>query len=400
VAVAAINYKAKKMEVEFMSPSDIERSSQIQKNKGRLSGGAALLMAACALPGLMPVAQAETIPEFGMISAKLLAYHQSQPNVDSSNKASVTSPSIYISKPIAGQWLVEGSITHDKVSGASPRYHTTAASHMSDDRVAADVKVKRYFDHATVSLGAAYSTEHDYKSTAFSLSGTKSSQDNNTTWSGGVAYNQDKINPTNLVVVNEGKRGVELQVGVTQVLTPLDIAQLNTTYTEGVGYYSDPYKTFDKRPRNRSANVLLARWNHHLKDVGATTRASYRYYTDTFGVKAHTLGLEVVKTYPNGWTVTPAVRYSTQSKADFYYDPPFPNGRTADGYYTADQRLANMGSVTVGLKVSKQIDAESSIDFKLESYAQRTDLYLGSNKSTGLDPLRATMLQIGYSRKF
>jgi hypothetical protein len=59
-----------------------------------------------------------------------------------------------------------------------------------------------------------------------------------------------------------------------------------------------------------------------------------------------------------------------------------------------------MGSLTVGIKVSKEIDAESSIDFKLESYIQRTGLYLGSNKSTGLDPLKATIVQIGYSRKF
>jgi Protein of unknown function (DUF3570) len=392
VAVAVINNKTKESEVKLMTP--------LNSTKNKLAGSAALLVAACALPGLMPTAYAETIPELGMISAKLLSYHQSQPNADGSNKASVTSPSIYISKPIAGQWLVEGSFTNDNVSGASPRYHTTAASHMSDERTAADVKVKRYFDHATVSAGVAYSTEHDYKSTAFSLSGTKSSDDNNTTFSAGIGYNQDKINPTNKVVVDEKKRGLEFQVGVTQVLTPLDIAQLNATYTEGVGYYSDPYKTFDKRPGNRSTNVVLARWNHHLKDLGATTRASYRYYVDTWGVKAHTLGLEVVKTYPNGWTVTPGVRYSTQGKADFYYDPPFPNGRTADGYYTADQRLANMGSLTVGVKVSKEIDAESSIDFKLESYIQRTGLYLGSNKSTGLDPLKATMLQIGYSRKF
>jgi Protein of unknown function (DUF3570) len=392
VAVAATNNKTKEAEVKLM------KSSNIVKNK--LTGSAALFLAACALPGLMPTAHAETIPEFGTISAKLLAYHQSQPNADGANKASVTSPSVYISKPIAGQWLVEGSATYDNVSGASPRYHTTAASHMSDKRVAADVKVKKYFDHGTVSVGTAYSNENDYQSTAVSLSGTKSSDDNNTTFSGGVGYNQDKINPTNKVVANEKKRGLELQVGVTQVLTPLDIAQLNATYTEGVGYYSDPYKTFDKRPRNRVTNVLLAKWNHHFKDAGTTTRLQYRYYTDTFGIQAHTVGLEVVKTYPNGWTITPGVRYSTQSKADFYYDPPFPNGRTADGYYSSDQRLANMGSVTAGIKVSKQIDAESSIDFKLESYVQRTGLYLGSNKSTGLDPLKATMVQIGYSRKF
>jgi Protein of unknown function (DUF3570) len=377
-----------------------KKNAKSYKQTSKFVGSAALLMAACALPGMIPAAHAETIPEFGTMSAKLLSYHQNQPNADGSNKASVTSPSIYISKPIAGQWLVEGSLTYDNVSGASPRYHTTAASIMSDKRAAADVKVKRYFDHGSVSIGTAYSTENDYKSNAISISGTKSSEDNNTTWSGGFGYNQDKINPTNKVVVNEKKRSLEFQVGVTQVLTPVDIAQLNATYTEGVGYYSDPYKTFDKRPTNRTTGVLLARWNHHFKDVGATTRAQYRYYSDSFGVKAHTMGLEVVKSYANGWTVTPGVRYSTQSKADFYFDPPFPNGRTAEGYYSADQRLANMGSITVGLKVSKQIDPESSIDFKLESYTQRTGLYLGSNKSIGLDPLKATMIQVGYSRKF
>jgi Protein of unknown function (DUF3570) len=376
------------------------KSDKVKKSAKKFKGSAALLMAACALPGMMPVSHAETIPELALISAKVLSYHQKQPNADGSNKGSVTSPSIYISKPIAGQWLVEGSLTYDNVSGASPRYHTTAASNMSDKRTAADIKVKRYFDHGSLSIGTAYSNEHDYKSNAISISGTKSTEDNNTTFSGGIGYNQDTINPTNKLVVNEKKRGVELQVGLTQVLTPVDIAQLNATYTDGEGYYSDPYKTFDKRPRNRVTNVLLAKWNHHFKEQGVTTRTQYRYYTDTYGVQAHTFGLEAVKTFTGGWTVTPNLRYSTQSKADFYYDPPFPNGRTANGYYTADQRLANMGSLTAGIKVSKQIDAESSVDFKLESYTQRTGLYLGSNKSTGLDPLNATMVQIGYSRKF
>jgi Protein of unknown function (DUF3570) len=399
VVVAAISNKKTNAQDEQIELIHMAKSVALNKSKNKFAGSAALLMAACALPGLMP-AHAEVIPEFGTINVKLLSYHQSQPNAEGSNKSSVTAPSIYISKPIAGEWLIDGSITHDNVSGASPRYHTTAASGMSDKRLAADVKVKKYIGKSTVAVGLAYSNEHDYQSTAVSVSGTTTSEDSNTSWSGGIGYNQDKINPTNQVVVGEKKRGLEFQVGVTQVLTPLDIAQLSATYTEGVGYYSDPYKTFDKRPRNRSTNVILARWNHHFKDLGATTRAQYRFYTDTFGVKAHTFGLEVVKKYPNGWTVTPGVRYSTQSKADFYYDPPFPNGNTASGFYSADQRLANMGTVTVGVKVSKEIDAESSIDLKLESYVQRTSLYLGSNKSTGLDPLKATMIQIGYSRKF
>ena len=366
----------------------------------KYKSGAALLLAACALPGLLPVAHAETIPEYGTVSAKLLSYQQKQPDGDLSNKSTVVSPSIFISAPVAGQWLIEGSITNDKVSGASPRYHTTGASHMSDNRTAGDIRVKRYLDHATVSVGAAYSTEHDYQSTAISVSGTVSSEDNNTTWSGGLGFNNDKINPVNKIVVDEKKTGFEAQVGVTQVLTPLDIVQLTGTYSSGKGYFSDPYKPYDNRPRDKQTGVLLAKWNHHIKEINATTKFSYRFYNDTYGIHAHTFGLELVKPLADGWTVTPAVRYYSQSKASFYYDPPFPNGSELTKYYSADQRLASIGAITVGVKVSKQLTPESTVDFKLESYRQSTGLHLGSSASTGLSPLTATMIQIGYSHRF
>jgi Protein of unknown function (DUF3570) len=335
------------------------------KPKNKYTGGAALLLAACALPGVLPVAHAETIPEFGTISTKILSYQQKQPDGAASNQSSVVSPSVYISAPMAGEWLVEGSLTHDNVSGASPRYHTTGASHMSDERTAGDIRIKRYFSHATVSVGAAYSTEHDYQSTALSVLGTLSSDDNNTTWSGGLGFNNDRINPVNKIVVNEKKRGFEVQMGVTQVLTPVDIAQLNLSYSDGSGYYSDPYKPYDNRPRDKRAGVLLAKWNHYLKGLDATTRLSYRIYSDSYGIVAHTVGFELVKPLADGWTVTPSLRYYTQSKADFYYDPPFPNGQNTAKYYSADQRLASVGAITAGIKVSKQLTLESTLDFKL-----------------------------------
>lgn len=376
------------------------QSTNSKKLSNKSAHGAALLLAACALPGLMPTAHAEGVPEKGTVSAKILSYQQKQPDAGLSNKASVSSPSVYVAAPIAGQWLLEGSLTHDNVSGASPRYHTSGASHMSDERTAGDIKLKRYFEHATVSVGLAHSTEHDYKSTAVSVSGTLATNENNTTWSGGVGFNQDSINPVNKLVVDEKKRGFEIQAGVTQVLTPVDIAQASVTYSSGTGYFSDPYKPYDNRPRSKDSAVLMAKWNHHIKDINATTRLSYRFYSDSFGVAAHTVGLDFVKPLENGWTVTPNVRYYSQNKADFYVDPPFPNGSNTGAYYSADQRLASMGALTLGVKISKQLTPDSTIDFKLESYQQRSSLHLGGAGSEGLSPLTATMVQIGYSHKF
>ena len=86
-------------------------------------------------------------------------------------------------------------------------------------------------------------------------------------------------------------------IGVTRVFTPQDIVQLNFGYSKGSGYYSDPYKLNDNRPRERNALTALARWNHHFDDNGTdgTVHLSYRYYSDTFGIRANTLDAEYVQ---------------------------------------------------------------------------------------------------------
>ena len=143
---------------------------------------------------------------------------------------------------------------YDDVSGASPRYYTdvTGASRMHDDRKAGDLRLTRYFERSTLSVGASHSDEHDYVSNALSLAGTVASEDHNTTWNWGVGAAHDRINPVNDLVDNETRRTTEWLLGITQALTPQDIVQANLTLTRGRGYFSDPYKLFDARPRQRN----------------------------------------------------------------------------------------------------------------------------------------------------
>ncbi|MCX7056623.1 MAG: DUF3570 domain-containing protein, partial [Proteobacteria bacterium] len=44
----------------------------------------------------------------------------------------------------------------------------------------------------------------------------------------------------------------------------------------------------------------------------------YRYSRDDWGIHSHTLSIEWVQPIGHGWTVTPGLRYYTQSAADFY----------------------------------------------------------------------------------
>jgi hypothetical protein len=359
-----------------------------------------LLAAALLLPGVQ--AQAQTAPESGSISLRYLDYADRQPGLE---RIHVHSPSISVSAPIA---------TADDVSGASPRYHTavSGASRMDDDRKAGDISLTRYFRRATLTGGAAYSTEHDDVSRALSLNGTLSSEDNNTTWAFGIAGSRDRIDPVNHVVANEHKRTISLLAGVTRVLTPRDIAQLTYTRSNGSGYYSDPYKLFDNRPRSRRENTLLLRWNHYLDSTGSTSRLSYRYYSDSFRIRAHTLSGEYVQPLGGGWTVVPEIRLYTQSAAYFYYDPvydarlgaPFPpgfsGGQGPSSFSSPDQRLSGFGAVTLGLKAVRQIGRLWTLDFKVEAYEQRGSWRLFHKGSPGLAPLRARLFQIGVTRQW
>jgi hypothetical protein len=376
------------------------------ENKQPLSPAQALLAAAMLLPG---VAHAESAPERGAISVKTLHYQESQPGLD---RVKVNAPSIAILAPVAGEWAIGASVTMDDVSGASPRYHTavSGASRMSDLRKAGDVTVTRYLPGGTVSAGAAYSTEHDYTSRALSLQGTVNSDDKNTTWNLGISGSDDAIDSVNHMVSGEGRQTVSALAGVTRILTPVDIGQFTVTHSSGHGYYSDPYKLADSRPRSRDQSTAMVQWNHRFIARNATSRLSYRYYRDSFGISAHTLGAEWVQSLPGGWTVTPSVRLYTQRAADFYFDPvydaalgaPFPPGYVfgVTGFTSADQRLSAFGAVTAGLKVARQIGNDWSVDVKLERYQQRGAWRLFGHGSPGLDTMRAVSLQLGITRQW
>lgn len=370
---------------------------------------ASLLGAALLLPGL--AAHADEPPANGSISLRYLDYADRQPGLD---RIHSHSPSVSVAAPVAGDWSVEGTLTADDVSGASPRYHTaiSGASHMQDERKAGDINLTRYFRRGTLAAGAAYSTEHDYVSRALSLNGTLSSEDNNMTWAFGLAGSRDSIDPVNHVVVGEHKRTTSFLAGVTQVLSANDIGQLTLTHTNGTGYFNDPYKSFDNRPRSRREDTVLLRWNHYVDRTEGIARLSYRWYGDSYRIRAHTLSGEYVQPLAGGWSVVPELRLYTQSAADFYFDPvydaalgaPFPPGFSSGSAQkrlsSPDQRLSGFGAVTAGLKVVRAIGRWWTIDVKVEGYEQRGSWRLFHRGSPGLAPLYARTLQIGLTRQW
>ena len=386
------------------------------KTGGRALGTITLL--ALTLPGIM-AAHAEEPPAQGQVEVKYLHYQDGQDNHTkypfydgtegkSQERIKVNAPSVAVSLPL-GRWGLDMTGMVDQVSGATPRYYSdvsgaTKSPGMKDERKAGDVKVTRYLDRGAIAIGAAHSTENDYRSTALSLEGRVSIDDNNTTLNVGLAGTFDRIDPVNAKVVDEHKHVAEATIGVTQALSPSDLAQLSVTYSAGRGYFSDPYKLYDQRPRVRNAAIVALRWNHQVESLDATLRGSYRYYGDSFGVHAHSVEVEWVQALGSMFALTPSLRYYTQRAASFYYDPvadinvyPAPIG--SPQYSSADQRLSAFGALTAGLKAELRL-GNWSTDLKVERYEQRSDWRVGGKGSPAIDPFYANLYQLGVATRF
>ncbi len=363
------------------------------------------MAAALALPGVA-AAQVDTGP--GTVSLKWLSYQDRQPGLQ---RIKVSSPSLLVRAPLAGPWVLEGALSGDSVSGASPRYHSaiSGASRMSDERRAGDAKLTHLGERSDISLGLAASDENDFHSRAASMEGRWHSEDRNRSWNAAMALTLDRIGSTDDDTLKERRRTLEVTVGITQALSRADLVQFNVTHAAGNGYYSDPYKRLDVRPGSRHQSIVLVRWNHHVEGPDITLRSSWRGYRDSFGVRSHTLSLEPVFTLGERINITPGLRLYSQSAARLYFDPvysyagaPYPPGylEAPPRYLSPDARLSAFGAVSVSLKLAVKLGTRWSTDLKFERYEQRSAWRIGGPGSPGLAPLSAKFMTWGLSRAF
>ena len=200
----------------------------------------------------------------------------------------------------------------------------------------------------------AFSEERDYRSRAASLDMRWSTPDNNTTLYAGAGLTRDDINPVNGVVENEHRRTDEYMLGITQAWTKNDLVQLNIGHVSGRGYFNDPYKLVDKRPRQRGTRqTALARWNHHIEPLGVTIRPLPFLSRHLRHPRPHR---HCRGRAPAGRALhaDALAALHTQGKADFYYDPVYDPviGRTPPArparLSSSDHRLSAFGATTVG----------------------------------------------------
>ncbi len=142
-------------------------------------------------------------------------------------------------------------------------------------------------------------------------------------------------------------------------------------------YFTNGKDTVENLPGNRFKLPVGARLNYFLGD-NVILRAYYRYYTDSWGLTAHTASLEVPVKITPFFSVAPFVRYYTQTAAKYF--APYEAHKTTDEYYTSNYAYSAFNSYFFGANVRiappKGIfnSSFSSLEIRYGHYTQSTDL--------------------------
>jgi hypothetical protein len=365
---------------------------------------AALVAAALALPGILPMAAHAQAPGEGVVALRYYDYRDWQPGVD---RMSVRSPSLYALVPLSDSLAVQGSLVYDSVSGASPLFHDTVSGAsgrgIGDYRAAGDFKLTKQFGDSALAVGAAYSHEQDYISRAASIEWRRFSEDRNRTYAVGFGAAKDRIDApegVNGPVLDRRRETYDYLLGITQVMRADAVVETSVTWSVGRGYYSDPYNLLDARPDHRRIFTWLTRYHQYFARPDATLRLAYRHLRDSFGDRSHMVEATWIQALPAGFTVAPTARYLTQSAADFYLDLPFPRGVVPGELHTADARLSAFGAWSFGLRVAKGFAGGVTADVAINVYRQRGDWRAGGAGSPGLAEFSAQWIELGLEKRF
>lgn len=142
-------------------------------------------------------------------------------------------------------------------------------------------------------------------------------------------------------------------------------------------YFTNGVDSIEKLPSHRTKVPVGLRLNYFLGD-GVILRGYYRYYTDSWGVHAHTASLETVVKVTPFFSVTPFYRYYTQTAATYF--APYAAHVGTETYYTSNYALAGFQSHFFGAGVRfappKGIfDSHwKTLEIRYGHYTQTTDL--------------------------
>ena len=309
-------------------------------------------------------------------------------------------PALLVRKSIADKVSLTGSFYVDAVSNASIDVVTTASPY-KERRNEAGLALDYAVRDSLITLAVGASKEPDYETRSISLDIAQETFGGMTTVNVGFTRAADEVGKVGDPGFIDQAKHWQYRVGVTQILTPKWLASVNLEAISDSGFLGNTYRVArvfgaavpERHPRTRSSRALKLR---AVGDLGSrdAVRAEYRYFWDTWDIKAHTVEAGYGRYVGESFLGDAFIRYYTQSAALFYSD----NAQSETTYVSRNRQLADFDSLVVGAKLSydwkKQpgrydLKAHAGIELFNVDYKNFTDIRNGNAYS-----LRAAVLQL------
>lgn len=281
----------------------------------------------------------------------------------------IDGPSVLVRKKIGERFSASANYYVDMVSSASIDVQLTASPY-EEERTQKSLAFDFLRNKSTYSMGFINSEETDYEANTAFFSISQDMFGDLTTIS--LTYKRGWDDVFRNIRQSDGARlrdpgfaeGIDRRgyaVGLTQVLTRNMILGVNYEVLTDEGFLNSPYRSvryadasalrgfsFESEvyPATRTSNAISGRVKYFLP-YRAAVDGTYRFYTDTWGVRAHTG--EIGYTHPlwSRWILEGKLRYYRQSAADFYGDL-FPRRQFAN-FLARDKELSTFTSYTIGI---------------------------------------------------
>ena len=312
-------------------------------------------------------------------------------------------PALLVRKSLFDKVSLTGSFYLDAVSNASIDVVTTASPYKerrNDYGLALDYAVR----DSTITLAVGASKEPDYSTRSLSLDIAQETFGGMTTVNLGFTRAADEVGKVGDPGYSDQAKHWQYRVGVTQILTPKWLASVNLEAVSDTGFLGNTYRVArvfgaavpERHPRTRSSRAVKLRAIGSLDEGGsrAAVRAEYRYFWDTWEIKAHTVEAGYSRYLGESFLADGFIRYYSQSAALFYSD----NAQAETTYVSRNRQLADFDNFVIGGKLTfdwkKQpglydLKANAGVELFNLKYKNFSDIRNGSPYS-----LRAAVLQL------
>ncbi len=287
----------------------------------------------------------------------------------------ITGKSVLVRKKFSENFAVEANYFVDTVSGASVDVLSNA-SVIKDERKQKSISLEYIHDKTTYNLAYTNSTERDYISNTTHFSLSQDMFGDLTTITLGFTDSRNKIGENDgtafkpLVSWLGHSESRSFEGGISQVITKNFIAGVTLEVITDQGFLANPYRSIrycadpgtgvpcagggalygsQIYPNTHTSTAVETRLKYYLPWRAAAS-ASYRYYTDTWGIRANTTEVDYTQPISNLWILEGRFRYYDQNHATFYSDL-FPSV-DYQNFEARDQNLAASSNSTVGLKAT------------------------------------------------